>query len=135
LAALGTTGPIVVYSSYERRVLTELAARFAELAPALEALVARLVDLHPPTRDHYEHPALNGSWSLKAVLPTVAPDLDYSKLGDVQNGMAAQLAYLEAIAPRTTEVRRAALRKALLDYCRQDTQALVRLVEFFARAA
>ena len=78
---------------------------------------------------------MQGSWSIKAVLPTVAPDLSYGALGDVQDGLAAQAAYLEAIAPATPEARRAALRGALLDYCRQDTLALVRLVEFFSRSA
>jgi hypothetical protein len=95
----------------------------------------RLFDLHPPTKQHYYHPAMDGSWSLKAVLPTVAPDLSYAALGEVQDGLAAQSAYLEAIAPETTAPRRAALRRSLLDYCCQDTLALVRLVEFFSRAA
>jgi hypothetical protein len=135
LAALGTSGPIVVYTAYERRMLTALAARFADLAPALSAVCERLFDLHPPTKQHYYHPAMAGSWSLKAVLPTVAPDLTYTALGEVQDGLAAQNAYLEAIAPGTAAPRRAALRRALLDYCRQDTLALVRLVEFFSRAA
>jgi hypothetical protein len=133
LATLGTTGPIVVYTPYERRVIDELAARHADLAGPLTALAARIVDLHPPTRRHYYHPAMQGSWSIKAVLPTVAPELDYELLGEVRHGLAAQTAYFEAIDPRTSAARRAALRKALLDYCRQDTLALVRLVEFFAR--
>ncbi len=133
LATLGTAGPIVVYTPYERRVLRELAARYADLAAPLAAVAERIVDLHPPTRQHYYHPAMQGSWSIKAVLPTVAPDLSYASLGDVQDGLAAQTAYFEAIAPTTSDTRRAALRKALLDYCRQDTLALVRLVEFFAR--
>jgi hypothetical protein len=129
LATLGTTGPIVVYTPYERRVIDELAARYRDLA----ALTARIVDLHPPTRRHYYHPAMHGSWSIKAVLPTVAPDLHYDSLGEIRDGFAAQTAYFQAIEPRTSATRRAALRKALLDYCRQDTLALVRLVEFFAR--
>ncbi len=133
LATLGTAGPIVVYTPYERRVIDELAARYPDLGTALAALSARIVDLHPPTRRHYYHPAMQGSWSIKAVLPTVAPDLDYGSLGEVRNGLAAHTAYFEAIEPRTTAGRRAALRQALLDYCRQDTLALVRLVEFFAR--
>lgn len=132
LATLGTAGPIVVYTPYERRVLNELAARYTDLAEPLVALTARVVDLHPPTRRHYYHPAMQGSWSIKAVLPTVAPDLSYQRL-DVRDGFAAQTAYLEAIDAKTTDARRAALRRALLDYCRQDTLALVRLVEFFAR--
>ena len=131
LKALGSTGPIVVYTPYERRVVTDLAARFPDLAAPLAALNERIVDLHPPTRRHYYHPAMQGSWSIKAVLPTVAPDLSYAALGEVQDGFAAQTAYFEAVDPRTTDARRAALRRALLDYCRQDTLALVRLVEFF----
>jgi hypothetical protein len=132
---LDDVGPILVYTNYERRVMTELAIRFPDLAAPLGALIERLVDLHPPLRQFYDHPALGGSWSLKAVLPTVAPDLNYGSLGEVQNGMAAQSAYLEAIAATTPEARRTTLRQALIDYCRQDTLALVRLVEFFARAA
>jgi len=131
LATLGTAGPILVYTPYERRVLKELAARYTDLAGRLAALDERIVDLHPPTRRHYYHPAMLGSWSIKAVLPTVAPDLSYSALGEVQDGLAAQNAYFEAIEPGTTDARRAALRRALLDYCKQDTLALVRLVEFF----
>ena len=133
LKALGTAGPIVVYTPYERRIVAELAARFTELAAPLAALNERIVDLHPPTRRHYYHPAMQGSWSIKAVLPTVAPDLSYAALGEVQDGFAAQTAYFEAVDPRTPDGRRAALRRALLDYCRQDTLALVRLVEFFGR--
>jgi hypothetical protein len=133
LATLGTAGPILVYTPYERRVIQSLAARFADLATPLAALAERIVDLHPPTRRHYYHPQMQGSWSIKAVLPTVAPGLDYSALGEVQDGFAAQNAYLEAIAPTTSVARRAALRRALLDYCRHDTLALVRLVEFFAK--
>ena len=135
LATLGTAGPILVYTDYERRVLDGLAGRFPDLAGQLNAAITRLVDLHPPTKQHYDHAALNGSWSLKAVLPTVAPDLDYSKLGEVQDGLAAQRAYAQASAPSTPTPRRDSLRRALLDYCRQDTLALVRLVEFFGRAA
>ena len=135
LATLGTAGPILVYTDYERRVLDGLASRFPDLAGRLNAAIARLVDLHPPTKQHYDHAALNGSWSLKAVLPTVAPDLDYAKLGEVQDGLAAQRAYTQASAPSTSASRRDSLRRALLDYCRQDTLALVRLVEFFSRAA
>ena len=133
LATLGIAGPILVYTPYERRVLHELAARYADLAAGLEALAERIVDLHPITRRHYYHPAMHGSWSIKAVLPTVAPDLGYETLGAVRDGLAAQTAYLEAIDAKTPAARRGALRRALLDYCRHDTLALVRLVEFFGR--
>jgi hypothetical protein len=133
IAALGGAGPVLVYTPYERSVLNGLAARFSDLAAALGAIVERLVDLYPPTKQHYYHPAMRGSWSIKAVLPTVAPDLGYDALGEVRDGLAAQGAFLEAIAAATGEPRRAALRQALRDYCRQDTLALVRLVAHFAK--
>ena len=74
---------------------------------------------------------MKGSWSIKNVLPTVAPDLSYQDLDEIQDGMAASKAYLEAINPATPEARRAELKQELLDYCRLDTEAMVRLVHFF----
>ena len=90
------------------------------------------MNLHPIVTDHYYHPALKGSWSLKAVLPTIAPDLNYKGLGEVQEGGAAQGAYLSIIDPATPEEHRKKLTKDLLDYCSMDTLGLVRAVQFFA---
>jgi CRISPR/Cas system-associated exonuclease Cas4 (RecB family) len=132
---LGTAGPIIVYTSYEKRVLNELAERYADLAPALEALAGRLVDLYPVAKQHYYHPEMRGSWSIKAVLPTIGADVDYSILDEVRDGEAAQAAYLEAIHEDTPPERRESLREALLAYCRLDTLALVKLTEFFSRAS
>ncbi|MGD9583420.1 MAG: hypothetical protein AB7V26_07090 [Lysobacterales bacterium] len=68
-----------------------------------------------------------GSWSIKAVLPTVAPDLAYDDLS-VADGNAAQDAYLQAIHPDTHPTDRQTLQENLLAYCRRDTLAMVRLV-------
>jgi hypothetical protein len=132
--SLGRTGPVVVYSSYEKRVLSDLIARFPDLAPALAAIRERLFDLLPLVRTHYYHPEMRGSWSLKVVARVVAPEVDYDKLGEVRDGMSAQTAFLEAIAPATMQVRRATLRQDLLEYCRNDTLAMVELVRRLARA-
>ena len=80
-------------------------------------------------RAGYYHPAMKGSWSIKAVLPTVAPELDYSELGEVRDGIGAQGAYLEFVDPATPPERRAALAADLRRYCALDTLALQRLVE------
>jgi hypothetical protein len=133
--ALGSSGAILVYSNYERRILNELAAAQPDLAPALRAIVARLFDLQPLARAHYYHPAMKGSWSIKAVLPTVAPDLDYDSLDEVRDGTAAQAAYAEMIDPATAPERKAQLEHALREYCRLDTMAMVRLAHFFAQAS
>jgi hypothetical protein len=133
IAILGNHGPILVYTGYEGAVISRLAERYADLAGPLQAIRERLVDLHPVTRAHYYHPAMHGSWSIKSVLPTIAPELDYATLGDVRDGGAAQSAYLEAINTQTTPGRREQLQRDLLRYCNFDTLALVKLVEFFAR--
>jgi hypothetical protein len=127
LAALGDDGPIFVYHDFEKWRLMEMAGMFPALAPRLEAVMGRLVDLLRLTRDHYRHPALNGSYSLKTVLPTIAPDLDHALLGDVQDGLSAQAAFHEATAPDTPADRREAVRRSLLEYCALDTLALVRV--------
>ncbi|MFQ5755678.1 MAG: DUF2779 domain-containing protein [Acidiferrobacterales bacterium] len=130
LAALGDTGPIFTYTNFEQGVVEKLADMFPDLAGGLKTLVGRLIDLHKITNAHYYHPAMRGSWSLKAVLPTIAPDLRYDGLGEVQEGNAAGRAYFEIIDTATDEKRRKELTRALIDYCKLDTLALVRLAKF-----
>lgn len=131
LTALGTEGPIYVYyAPFERSRLEELAAAFPGLRQDIAAVIERLVDLLPLAQQYYYHPDMRGSWSIKKVLPTVAPDLSYETLMVGDGGMA-QEAYIEMVHPSVTDERRAELRQALLDYCGQDTMAMVRLVHFF----
>ena len=133
LAALGDSGPVFVYHDFEKWRLVEMAAMFPDLAPGLEALTGRLVDLLRLTRDHYDHPALNGSYSLKNVLPTVDTQLDHALLEEVQDGLSAQAAYHECLDAGTAAERRQTLRDALLAYCGLDTLALVRVAHRLAR--
>lgn len=130
LAALGDAGSILVYNaSFEATRIRELAVMIPDLAPALGGLLPRIVDLLPIAREYYYHPAMKGSWSIKKVIPTIAPELDYSNLQNVASSGDAPLAYLEATHPETTEARRAELDAALRRYCANDTLAMVRLVE------
>ena len=71
LESLGQEGSICVYSSYERSILERLAEDFPSLKQDIKAVIARLWDLHLVIRDHYYHPAFDGSYSIKAVLPAV----------------------------------------------------------------
>ena len=128
---LGNEGPIFCYSRYERTVIHQLAARFTDLAPGLNALAERLFDLLPLIKAHYYHPAMKGSYSVKAVLPTVAPELSYDGLTDVHDGVGAQLAYEQLIDADTPARRKSELSDQLREYCRLDTLAMVRMVQFF----
>jgi hypothetical protein len=128
-------GPILVFhKTYEATRLKELAARHPGYATSIDRYLDRIVDLRPLVEAGYYHPAMRGSFSIKAILPTVAPDLDYGELDEVQHGTAAQVAYLyAALEPTTTPTRREALRRELLRYCRLDTWAMVEVAHFLER--
>ena len=136
IASCSERGPVFVYNAaFEQTRIRELAERHPRLAPALHAINDRIVDLLPVARQHYYHPSQQGSWSIKAVLPALCPDLHYSQLDGVQDGGAAQQAYLEAIAPATSAARKAELERQLLAYCHLDTWAMVRLWAAFTNAS
>ena len=130
LRAVGESGPIFVYSSFEETHLWKLAGCFPDLSEGIEQIIARLVNLHLLTKRHYYHPDMHGSWSLKKVLPTIAPHLDYDDLGEVQDGNAAGVAYREIIHPDTKPSRRELLAVAMRAYCQRDTEALIALARF-----
>jgi hypothetical protein len=129
---LGESGPIVVYNApFEGARMKELAISFPDLAIPLLAAVDRLFDLLPIARNHYYHPDMKGSWSIKAVLPTIAPELNYNNLL-VGNGGMAQDAYREIINPDTNDERREILYEGLLRYCEQDTLAMIKIAHAFS---
>jgi len=128
---LEAEGPVLMYTSYERTVIQGLIDMFPDLAAALQAIIHRLVDLHPPTRGNYYHPDMLGSWSIKAVLPTIAAEMDYALLEGIAEGTEASAAFMEAIHPDTSVARKEEIRLSLLKYCKHDTEAMVRLVHFF----
>ncbi len=134
IRVLGKSGAVLMYSTYERTVIDGLKARFPDLAPALVAIIDRLVDLKPVAERNYYHPAMAGSWSLKAVLPTISPESGYKELVGIQEGTQASEGYLEAIDPATPAPRKAELERQLLDYCRFDTYAMRLLVRYFTSA-
>lgn len=136
IAACGERGPIFVYNAgFEKTRIRELSERFPRLAQPLLALNERMVDLLPVARDHYYHPSQQGSWSIKAVLPALCPDLTYGDLGGVQDGGMAMDAFLEALAPQTSKTRKTEIEQQLLAYCALDTYAMVRLWSIFSGSA
>jgi hypothetical protein len=128
LAMLPREGAIIAYNAaFERTCILRLADRFPDLADGLKAIAGRLVDLLPVTRDHWYHRDQQGSWSIKAVLPTLSASGGYGAL-DVADGNAAQAAFLEAIAPAITLERKAEIDGALRAYCAKDTFAMVEVL-------
>ncbi|MFI5244304.1 MAG: DUF2779 domain-containing protein, partial [Gemmatimonadales bacterium] len=128
LADLGTSGSIMVYSSYEKARLKEMLERFPDLSAALERVIARLWDLEKVFRDGYTHPGFAGRTSIKKVLPVMVPELSYEGL-PVNNGSdAAGVFGLMRVGEYAADTH-AVHRERLLEYCKLDTVAMVRLHE------
>ena len=128
LDAVPPQGSVVVYSSYEKTILTDMARLFPQHKSRLEALCARLFDLLDVVRGHYYHPGFHGSYSLKSTLPALVPDLSYGDL-EIQGGDVASIGYNRMIAADTPEPEKAEIQEALLAYCKRDTEAMVRVLD------
>ena len=126
-------GSIVAYNqSFEIGRIKDLATFAPEYEKELLSLKDRFVDLIVPFRQKgYYHPNFNGSFSIKAVLPAMFPnddELDYKKLGSIQNGGDAMDTFANLYLLKDLS-KRDAIRKDLLAYCRLDTLAMVRIWE------
>jgi hypothetical protein len=129
--AIPPAGPVFAYNaSFEERVLRRLAELVPAHGTALRGLAERLVDLLPVTRAAYYHRDMQGSWSIKSVAPTIAAELRYENLDEVQEGDGAQLAFLELRSQDLRPERANALRNALLRYCAHDTWVMIVLRRF-----
>jgi hypothetical protein len=128
-AVMGEIGHIVVYNeTFESQRLKELGAWLPEFGGRINNIQDRLWDLFPAVRKHVYHPAFNGSFSLKYVLPALVPQMTYDGM-DVSNGTEAGLAWESLVRGGLDQSEGERTRKALLTYCGQDTLALVRLLE------
>lgn len=131
VAVIPADATIISYNaSFERGVLKELATFCPDLADHLLAMAERTVDLLPLTREHWYHRDQRGSWSIKAVLPTMS-GLDYGALA-ISDGNLAQDAYLEATDPNTPIHRRLEIEADLRIYCAQDTMAMIEVARTLA---
>jgi hypothetical protein len=130
-------GPILVYSSYEKTQLKRLACLFPEHAETIADVIDQLVDLEKIVRECVSHPDFCGRSSIKTTLPTLVPGFQsaYQRLLSENNnacgiaeGGAASAAFAEMISgfrsePETVE----RTKRALLEYCKLDTLALVEI--------
>ena len=128
LSAVGTKGSIIVWNqTFEISRLKELARDFPEFETKIYELIERVVDLMIPFRKkQYYHLDFNESYSIKKVLPVLCPELSYSDLV-IQEGGTASFTYAE-LKNQTAEIQ-AEQREQLLEYCKLDTLAMVRILE------
>ncbi|MCU0331884.1 MAG: DUF2779 domain-containing protein [Ignavibacteriaceae bacterium] len=122
-------GDVLVYNkTFEITRLNEIARNFPEYADEIEKLISRIKDLMIPfQKKYYYAPEMKGSFSIKAVLPALVPELSYDEL-EINEGGLASIAY-ESLQTQTDLMIIAEIKKQLLEYCKMDTLGMVRILE------
>lgn len=125
----GENGDILVYNiSFERGKLEDAVKQFPQYAGRLKNLISRLKDLMTPFQQQwYYTPAMKGSYSIKYVLPALVPELSYDDL-EIKEGSTASLTFYQMLVKEYKGNKEKA-RNALLEYCKLDTLAMVRVLE------
>ncbi len=117
--------------SFEKTVIKKLAETYPDLSEHLLNIRANIKDLMIPFKERYYYcRAMQGSYSIKYVLPALFPDdpeLDYHNLPVVHNGGEASYAYSDLV--NHTKEKQEEIRKGLLVYCGLDTLAMVKVWE------
>lgn len=119
---------VAFFSSFEKRVLDLLVRELPDRAAQLRTLQERLVDLRTPfaQRDFYL-PKMEGSSSMKSILPAVVSEMGYEDL-EITQGEEASEAFLKWSETENPEEARR-LRNALWEYCAMDTRGMVAILE------
>lgn len=124
------TGDILVYNeTFERKRLEEITRDFPEYTNDIESVLMRLKDLMIPFKDKYYYkPEMRGSYSIKEVLPALVPELKYDGLA-INNGDLASITFMKIVNKEFSESEVENLRKDLLEYCKLDTFAMVKILD------
>ena len=129
LAEIPEDSCVLAYNkAFEAGVLRDLADRFPKRRRRLLEIAEGMVDLMVPfrRREIYDW-RMEGSYSLKSVLPVLVPELSYEGMA-IREGTQASLVYLNLEKLESDRERRKA-EEDLRAYCRQDTLGMVKLLD------
>jgi len=115
--------------SFEKGVIQKLADSFPDFSTHLLSINKNIKDLMIPfQKKYYVSPSMNGSYSIKYVLPALVPEFAkaYKELDGVQNGSQAMNAF--ANMSKMEEGEKQKMRTALIEYCKLDTLAMVKIL-------
>lgn len=116
--------------SFEKGVIRRLVTNYPQISNELMAIHDNIKDLMAPfASKSYYHPKMQGSYSIKYVLPALVPEFEsaYKDLNLIHHGGEAMQAY--AAMACMNETQRDTYKKALLEYCKLDTLAMVKVLE------
>ncbi len=121
-------GSIIVYTSFEKTIINGLARLYPDLAADLNLLNGRLVDLEAIIRKNFSHPGFHGRTSIKRTLPVLVPEMTYENM-DIGDGFTAMSVFALMALGKYEDNEVETLKKHLLEYCKLDTLAMVKLHE------
>ncbi len=116
---------------FEKGVIKKLAGIYPDLSEHLMNIHDHIQDLMIPFRNQdYYCKEMEGSYSIKKVLPAVCPndsELNYHNLDQIHNGSEAMTAFAQLPNHSPEEIQ--TIRTNLLKYCCLDTLAMVKILE------
>ncbi|MFW6231259.1 MAG: DUF2779 domain-containing protein [Nanoarchaeota archaeon] len=121
-------GDIIVFNkSFEITRLKEMTNDFPEHEPWINDVIARIVDLAVPFKNcYYYHPEMQGSYSLKKVLPALTKG-SYDNLAINNGGDASAQFFYSHIKPELKNKEE--IRKDLFRYCALDTEGMIWILD------
>lgn len=120
---------ILVYNAmFEQSIIKELADLYPKYSEKLMQIHDNIKDLMLPFKERWVYyPEMKGSYSIKAVLPALVPELSYEDL-DINNGAIASHSYSQMRKNPDNPENKTTIAN-LLSYCELDTLAMVKLFE------
>jgi CRISPR/Cas system-associated exonuclease Cas4 (RecB family) len=119
-------GSIITYSSYEKITINNLATQFLDISEGLNPLINRIVDIEAIIKKNFYHPDFHGSTSIKRTLPALVPKMSYEGL-EIRNGDEAMATFACLARGKYGDSEVDTIKNHLLEYCKQDTLAMVEL--------
>ena len=117
--------------SFEKGVIKKLADLFPVYEDHLMSLHDNFVDLHTPFKSHdYLIPEMKGKSGLKTILPILVPEMQdaYDNLDMVHEGGDAMSIYQKLANAEDLETI-SRYKSSLIEYCKLDTLAMVKILE------
>lgn len=124
---------VLAYNKFfERDRLKDLAKLYPKLGKKLNVIAKNVKDLAEPFIEGYVYnKSMGNSTSIKNVLPALYPNdenLNYDNLSGIHNGNEAMTIF--AKMKNMTEEERKDAEKELLEYCKLDTFAMVKIYDY-----
>jgi hypothetical protein len=121
---------IIVYNQgFETGRLNEMARDFPQFESQIQNIISKVVDLMKPFQNKsYYKKEMQGSYSIKAVLPACIPEMSYDELEIKEGGSASH--EFENLYYETDFQKIETTRNSLLKYCEMDSYAMLKLQKF-----